>query len=106
METINCPYTEEEAVEQIIDLILKYQNVPSWEIGIREDGEIDAITDDSHRGFGIHYIVMRYFYSTTDDPIDIPTGDRGARETFIELFQNNWAPESQNYKIKFKDEND
>lgn len=102
METIHCPYTEREAVEQILNLIIKYQNTPGWEIGIRNDGEIDAITDDSGRGFSPHYIAMRYFYTTTDESLDIPNGDCEARDYYLDTFTHDWRPRPDIYEIQFK----
>lgn len=98
-EKIKCPYTEREAIEKIIDLIEEYQNIQSWEIGITMDGEVDAITDDSTRPYGSASIAVRYFYTTTDDPIDCAD-----RDHYKELYMSVEFGFNENYEIDFKPE--
>ena len=95
---IKCSYTERQAVDKIIDLIEKYQHINSWEIGITMDGEIDAITDDSTRPYGSPSIAVRYFYTTTDDPIDCAD-----RDFYLEYFMYDGAPDDEYYEIEFAD---
>ncbi len=68
-EKIQVKTTHRAAMEQIVELTQKY-TTPSWVIGINEDGEPDATSDDLTR-FDATVISVVFHHTTFDDPIDL-----------------------------------